>query len=103
MRIAARVCAPQSQFLHTINRIMLKNDSNPVLITLAADHEIRNVFWFCRYYTCTVYMVIIAFVMNRFHKNLGVLHIVKLASWLRFAEGAAKANHPSANQKTAKR
>ena len=25
---------------------------------------------------------------NRFHKTLGVLHIVKLASWLRFAEGA---------------
>ena len=26
--------------------------------------------------------------INRLHKTLGVLHIVKLASWLRFAEGA---------------
>ena len=34
MRIAARVCAPQSQFLYIINRMILKNDSNAVLITL---------------------------------------------------------------------
>ena len=26
--------------------------------------------------------------MNRFHKTLGVLHIVELAPWLWFAEGA---------------
>ena len=30
MRIAARVCAPQSQFLYIINRMILKNDSNAV-------------------------------------------------------------------------
>ena len=34
MRIAARVCAPQPKFLYIINRMMLKNDSNAVLITL---------------------------------------------------------------------
>ena len=34
VRIAARVCAPQSQFLYIINRMILKNDSNAVLITL---------------------------------------------------------------------
>ena len=34
MRIAARVCAPQPKFLYIINLMMLKNDSNAVLITL---------------------------------------------------------------------
>ena len=34
MRIAARFCAPQPKFLYIINRMMLKNDSNAVLITL---------------------------------------------------------------------
>ena len=29
-----------------------------------------------------------ATLMNRFHETLGVLHIVELAPWLWFAEGA---------------
>ena len=37
---------------------------------------------------CMMMSEIIDGEMNRFHKTLGVLHIVKLACWLRFAEGA---------------
>ena len=34
VRIAARVCAPQPQFLYIINRLMFKNDSNAALIAM---------------------------------------------------------------------
>ena len=34
MCIAARVCAPQPQILYIINPLIVKNDSNAVLITM---------------------------------------------------------------------
>ena len=57
-------------------------------------------------------MFLYAIIMNRFHKTLGVLHIVELAPWLCMVcrrSFAAKANllaietgYCTANQKTAK-
>ena len=51
MRIAARVCAPQPQFLYIINQLMLKNDSNADLITLVLSWV--NIFLPDQFSLCT--------------------------------------------------